>query len=199
MHWMQLLDEIRAQAQMGLNYGDGNAYDQARYTRLLELTAQAYAELCQIPPDIPLQRFQAELGHITPKVGVNGALFNSQGQILLVQRRDDSCWSLPAGWCDMNETPYQALEREWREELSLEISAGPIVEIFTRLPGDFGSPHTSYHLVMRCRLLAGTPQLQESELLDWGWFEPSAELDWHLDHQLFAETALKHWQRSPQT
>lgn len=195
MNWLQFLDEIRAQAQMGLNYGDGNAYDRARYQRLLELTAQAYAALAHMPSETILQRFQSELGHITPKVGVNGALFNSHGQILLVQRRDDGCWGLPAGWCDVNETPYQALEREWREELCLEIKAGPMVEVFTRLPGDFGVPHTSYHLVMLCHLRGGTPRIQESELLNWGWFVPQATIDWHMDHQIFAQTAWQQWKK----
>ncbi len=178
-------------AQLGLNYADGSAYDQARYRRLLELVSGVYAEVAELPAAVVLERFQRELGHITPKVGVSGVLLNAHHQVFLVRRRDDGCWSLPAGWCDMNETPYQALEREWREELGLTITAGPLIEVFTRLPGDFGSPHTSYHLVMGCQLLGGVVTLQTSELLDWGWFEPEAELDWHCDHLHFLHRALQ--------
>ncbi|PIQ26603.1 hypothetical protein COW36_01425 [bacterium (Candidatus Blackallbacteria) CG17_big_fil_post_rev_8_21_14_2_50_48_46] len=198
-NWLQVLDEIRALAQMGLNYADGSPYDRARYERLLELSARSYAELSELPTEIVMARFQKEVGHITPKVGVNGALFNASGQILLVKRRDDGCWSLPAGWCDMNESPYEALEREWREELGLTITAGSVLEIFTRKPGDYGSPHTSYLLLMACYLRGPLKvQLQEEELLDWGWFEIDSPLNWHLDHPEFARLAHQDWlKRTP--
>ena len=86
-------------------------------------------------------------------------------------------------------TPRQALERELREELNLTIASGPVLEIFTRLPGDYGSAHTSYHILLQADLLGGTPRCLPTEVLDWGWFGPEAELDWHLDHQHFADVA----------
>ena len=187
--WLKMLEEIRSIAQLGLHYASGDHYDQARYGRLLELASRAYADMAMLPAGTVLERFQGEVGHVTPKVGVNGAIFNAQNQLLLVRRRDDECWGLPAGWCDMNESPRQALARELKEELNLEISAGEVLEIFTRLPGDYGSPHTSYHLLLHARLIGGDPLCQPEEILDWGWFGPDTELNWHCDHQGFASYA----------
>lgn len=187
--WLMLLEELRTIAQQGLHYDTGDAYDRARYRRLLELAAGSYADVAQLPAQTLLSRFQQELGHITPKVGVDGAIFDDRHRLLLVLRRDDNCWGLPAGWCDVNESPRQALERELHEELNLEIEADTVIDIFTRLPGEYGSAHTSYHVLLQARLLGGTPRCQPEEVRDWGWFGPEAELNWHLDHQLFARKA----------
>lgn len=187
--WLEMLEELRAIGQQGLHYATGDAYDQARYQRLLALAAGAYADLAQLPAETLLARFQNELGHITPKVGVDGVIFNQAGEMLLVLRKDDGRWGLPAGWCDMNETPRQALERELREEMNLTIQAGRILDIFTRLPGQYSSPHTSYHVLIEAQLLGGTPRLQPEEVLDWGWFGPEADIQWHLDHGHFARYA----------
>lgn len=189
LNWLQMLEELRSMAQLGLHYATGDAYDQKRYARLLELSAQIYADAGHLPPATVLERFRSELGHITPKVGVDGAIFDAQDRLLLVLRKDDKCWGLPAGWCDMNESPRQALERELREELDLTIRAGRILDIFTRLPGDYGTPHTSYHVLIEAELLGGTPRCQPEEVLDWGWFGPDDQLQWHLDHQRFARFA----------
>lgn len=53
------------------------------------------------------------------------ALKNSQGEILIVQRPDTTYyagyWEFPGGKIDPNETPEQALCREIKEEINLEI------------------------------------------------------------------------------
>lgn len=181
-------------AQQGLHYQTGDAYDQERYTRLLELAAGSYAEQAALPMDEVLARFRAELGHITPKVGADAAIFNAHEQILLIRRSDDGRWGLPCGWCDVNESPRQALERELREELALDIKAGDVIEVFTRLPGDYGSPHTSYHLLFAAELTDTTQQPipHPAEVLEWGWFDVEAPLDWHRDHADFARCGLAH-------
>lgn len=186
---LALLEELRAIAQLGLHYDTGDAYDQARYRRLLELASGTYGELFQVEPDVVLKRFQSELGHITPKVGVDAAIFDADNRLLLVKRLDDGCWGLPAGWCDVNESPRQAIARELREELSLEIEARGVIDVFTRLPGEYDSPHTTYHLLFEARLISGTPRCQPEEVTDWGWFGPEAELEWHRDHQRSARRA----------
>jgi len=93
---LDLLDEMTAIAQLGINYSK-DPYDLGRYNRLLELAAGEYADFTSFPADSIRQRFTRELGYITPKIGVQGALFNAEGKILLEQRVDDALWGLPAG------------------------------------------------------------------------------------------------------
>lgn len=64
-----------------------------------------YGDTLELPPDEVRERFDAEFGHATPKVGVEAAVFDSTGRILLMRRTDDSTWCLPFGWTDPNESP----------------------------------------------------------------------------------------------
>nr|WP_279239884.1 NUDIX hydrolase N-terminal domain-containing protein [Scytonema sp. UIC 10036] len=91
-----MLEELRAIAQLGLNYSK-DIYDRERYERLLSIASAKYSALCSLPSLEIENRFRAELGYITPKVGVSAAILNEQGQLLLVQRTDDSTWCLPCG------------------------------------------------------------------------------------------------------
>lgn len=194
--WLKILEELRAMAQMGLHYDSGDHYDRERYQRLLEISAELYALHSGLSAEILQQRFSAEPGHITPKVGADAAIFAPDERLFLVQRQDDLCWGLPSGWCDLNETPRQTLVREIREELDLSAQVGTLVEVFSRLPGDFGQAHTSYHLVFLTTLAAfdtAEVHCQPEEIRDWGWFELESVANWHRDHRTFALRAREVW------
>lgn len=85
---LDLLDEIRSIAQLGLYYTK-DSYDIDRYNRLLNIATAKYAELTDLPSLEIKHRFSLELGYITPKLGVQGVLINEYGQILLEKRKDD--------------------------------------------------------------------------------------------------------------
>jgi 8-oxo-dGTP pyrophosphatase MutT (NUDIX family) len=188
---LKILEEIRAIAQLGLNYSN-NVYDQARYERLLNIATSEYASLSDLPPEVISDRFGAELGYITPKVGVSAAIFNSKGEIVLVRRTDDLAWCLPCGWAEVNETPQQSLIREVLEETGLEVEVKDLIRLGTRMPGDFGVPHTTYHLEFFCEVLAGT-FTESYETTDVGFYSVNIERNWHRDHQLEAIAALEFW------
>lgn len=120
---LKVFEEIRAIASTGLNHAR-NPYDKAHYERLLEIAAGEYSKYLDIEPLAVLSLFKKELGYITCKVGVNAAIFDDHGKILLEQRADDQCWGLPGGWVDVNEKPETAVVREIKEEASLNISVG---------------------------------------------------------------------------
>ena len=70
------------------------------------------------------------LAHTHFTVTAGAIIFNREGQILLLKHRfrAGSGWGLPGGFLEAGEQPIDALRRELREELSLEIQD---VEIFT--------------------------------------------------------------------
>lgn len=200
---LQFLESLRYIAQQGLHYATGDAHDQARYKQLLAMASEAYGIVLKAPAESIQQDLLNEQGHITPKVGVDGALFNPAGHIFLVKRKDDECWSLPCGWCDVNETPEQALAREFHEEVGWPVTVSELVNIFTRLPGEFHALHTSYHIVYLCELTTRViPELklEPSEIIEAGWFDLDSPLalPWHREHETLARAALKSWlQRQP--
>jgi len=188
---LDLLDEVRAIAQQGINHTK-DMYDLQRYQRLLELAAQHYAEHTQLPSNEVRLRFEKELGYITPKIGVQGAIFNDAGEILLEKRLDDSLWGILGGWVEVGETPEDAFKREVLEEANLVVGDLELIDFYTRLPGKHNQPHTSIHVLYFCKQVSGT--LKKSfESLDLRYCDHRAIHHWHKDHQGQAEKAHQHW------
>ena len=192
MNILGLLDELRAIAQLGLNYTQ-DPYDRERYQRLLQLASGQYSEISGLSEAQVQERFSKELGHVTPKVGVSAAIFNDEGQLLLVRRTDDGLLCLPCGWAEVGESPQESIQREVREETGLEVIAGDLSYMGSRKPGDFGLPHTSVHLQFVCQVVGGTIQ-DSHETQDVGYYDVQQLEQWHRDHQLEVSAALRYWQ-----
>lgn len=62
-------------------------------------------------------------------VGAVGVVFNDAGMVLLVEHifHPYSPWGLPGGWVERGEDPRDAVSRELREELELEVEVGSVV------------------------------------------------------------------------
>jgi len=187
-NYLDLLDELRAIAQLGINYSQ-NPFDLERYNKLLQMAADGYEEISGLPSAEIKERFAKELGYITPKIGVNGILFNDQGQLLLDHRNDDHLWGIPSGWVDVGESPEAAMKREFMEEASLVVEPLDIIKFYTRLPGEFNQPHTSVHILYYCKYIGG--DLKKShENLELCYRDHTTITDWHKDHQQQALDAV---------
>jgi len=186
-----LLDELRAIAQLGLNYSQ-DIYDRERYDRLLTLASKQYEQLLEIPADRVKERFQKELGYITPKVGVSASVFNQRGDQLLVRRTDDLSWCLPCGWAEIGETPQESLQREVLEETGLQVEVRNQIRLGSRMPGEFNLPHTTYHLQFHCVVVGGNFK-ESHETTDIGYYDIKKVKPWHLDHKIEATVARNYW------
>jgi 8-oxo-dGTP pyrophosphatase MutT (NUDIX family) len=189
-NYLDLLDQLRAIGQLGINYSK-DPYDLERYHRLMELACAEYAEFTGLGPAAIRERFSRELGYITPKLGVQGALFDAEGRLLLEQRKDDALWGLPSGWVEAGEGPESALVREFMEEAGLQVEPVKVIGFYTRLPGDYQQPHSSVHVLYLCRYLGGSLR-KSHESLDMVYADPAIIRDWHKDHRVQVQAALRY-------
>lgn len=188
---LTLLEELQSIARTGLNYST-DPYARAHYSRLLELAALYYGKTLELPSSAVRARLQGELGSITPKVGADAAIFDEQGRILLVERADDRCWGLPAGWVDPNEAPANTVRREAREELSLDVEPVALVDVMFRPASAEYGPHAVVSIVYLCEVRGGEIALSH-EVLDARFWTVEEVPVWHKDHLKFARAARAVW------
>jgi ADP-ribose pyrophosphatase YjhB (NUDIX family) len=188
---LTLLDELQSIARTGLNYSS-DPYARAHYTRLLELAAMYYGRALDLPAVEVRRRLQGEVGSITPKVGADAAIFDDEGRILLVERSDDQCWGLPAGWVEPNEAPWDTVRREAREEIGLDVEPVALVDVMFRPASAAYGPHAVVSVVYLCRILSGEITLSH-EVLGARYWAVDDVPHWHKDHLKFARAAHAVW------
>lgn len=70
-----------------------------------------------------MRRWSMRLTHTRFTVTAGAVIFNDQKQVLLLKHRfrAGSGWGLPGGFLELGEQPIDALRRELREEIGLEV------------------------------------------------------------------------------
>lgn len=131
---------------------------------------------------------------------VTAALLRKQNLVLITRRPADKphggMWELPGGKLDVNESPQQALQREMREELGIEVEVEAVFDVI-------------YHrynwgavliLVYECRWLTG--ELQHLEVDDHCWIHPQDHNRYEIlpaDRPLFERLTIQSQQDFHQT
>ena len=151
--WLKWAIEIQSIAQAGLAYVK-DEYDKERYERLRDIAA----EMLVLKSDLPLNKvkdlFCNETGYPTPKVDTRAAVFKDN-QILLVQEKNGT-WSLPGGWCDVDQSIGQNVVKETNEEAGLQVKPVKLIAVQDR--NLHNEPIYAYGIVkvfVLCELLGG--------------------------------------------
>lgn len=112
-----------------------------------------------------VRRWSMRLTHPRFTVTAGAIIFNDSRQILLLKHRfrSGSGWGLPGGFLEKGEQPLDALRRELREEIDLEVDD---VEIFTAR--SFNKPR-QVEVLFRCRA-SGTVKSRTMEVERAEWF-----------------------------
>ena len=119
--------EIQSIAQCGLAYCK-DPYDRERYMRLREISAEMVSERLSISAVRIRDVFLGESGYQTPKVDTRAAVFDGCGRILLAHEKNGT-WSLPGGWCDVDQSVFSNTEKEVAEETGLSVTAKRLIAV----------------------------------------------------------------------
>lgn len=131
------------------------------------------------------RRWSMRATHARFTVTAGAIVFNDSGQVLLLKHRfrAGSGWGLPGGFLEAGEQPLEALRRELREEIGMEIKD---VEVFAAR--SFRKPQ-QVEVLFRCRA-NGSPQPRNMEVELAEWFSlNSLPEGLPNDQRLFVERA----------
>lgn len=121
--------ELQSLAQAGLFYSK-DVYEKERYQRIREIAVEMMAERTGFPVDKVTHLFCNDIGYQTPKVDTRAAIFQ-EGKILLVHESDGS-WSVPGGWCDLEQSPMENTIKEVKEEAGLDVTVCSVISVQDR-------------------------------------------------------------------
>jgi 8-oxo-dGTP diphosphatase len=113
--------------------------------------------------------------------GAYGVIFDEQARVLFCHRTDCDFWNLPGGGVESGEAPWQAVVREVREEVGLEV----VVERLAGLYSWTALDEVIYSFV--CRVAGGALITSSDETDDTRYFALDA---------LPANTFLEHIARA---
>ena len=152
--WTEFAIRIQSLAQAGLAYCK-NEYDIERYEELRKIAAEMIA--CE--NDLPIEKVQAffcnETGYQIPKIDTRAAIFKD-GKILLVHENNGT-WSLPGGWCDVDQSVASNTIKEIKEETGLEAAAEKLIAVQDwRKHNRCNLPYGVIKIFVLCNVLGGS-------------------------------------------
>lgn len=134
-----IADEMRGMASVG-NFFAENVYEAERAHRIMELAAEIAAlaesdDAAGAVPDAVREEVHALFEHepwmrVSPAVGVDAAVFNARGEILLIQRRDNAHWAMPGGLSEIGMTYAETAVKELWEEAGMRGHAVRLLGMF---------------------------------------------------------------------
>jgi len=114
-----------------------------------------------------LRRWTVRLSHPRFAVTASAVITDSRGRVLLLKHRfrPGTGWGMPGGFMEAGEQPEEALRRELREEIGLEVDK---LRLFTTRA--FREPK-QVEIVFRARAI-GDPDQLSFEIQKAAWFSP---------------------------
>jgi ADP-ribose pyrophosphatase YjhB (NUDIX family) len=159
---------VQATAQTGLAF-TRDPYDRERYEALRTLATRMLAARTDGAADGYAALFAGETGYATPKIDVRGAVFDTEGCILMVREvQDHDRWTLPGGWADVSQTPAESVAREVFEETGYTCRVVKLAAVWDRATQGHANPglFSIVKLFFLCEVSGGAAEtsLETSEV-----------------------------------
>jgi mutator protein MutT len=129
-----------------------------------------------------LARLRECVGH-EPLLGLSAAacIRDEEGHILLLRRSDgDNLWGFPGGGVELGERAADAVVREVREEIGLEVEPVALVGVYSSPEYTFAYPNGDQvqpvTIFFECRIVRGELRPDMQEIIGARYFGPEDEL-----------------------
>lgn len=159
----QVADQVRTIARNGLAYGT-NPYDIDRYERLLKVAAELLSMVATQPLEEIERVFVTDIGLHTPLTGVDAAIFDEAGRVLLIQRADNRMWAMPGGAAEVGDSPAENAAREVWEETGYRVEITHMLGIFDNSRYLDSMKRHGYLLLFSGKVVGGEATLSNESL-----------------------------------
>lgn len=130
--WLLWVQKLQAIAQSGLAFSQ-DPYDRERYDQLRKLAATIASQHTEARFEHIESLFYQPSGYATPRIEVRGAVFNGQGQLLMVREvADQHRWTLPGGWLDVGLSPAEGIRSEILQESGYQARITKLAAVWDR-------------------------------------------------------------------
>jgi ADP-ribose pyrophosphatase YjhB (NUDIX family) len=169
-----IADEMRGMATLADHFAE-SIYVKERAHKMMKLAAKiatlADGELSA--DDVERIFDKRPWLRVSPAIGVDAAVFNAKGEILLIQRADNQTWAMPGGIAEIGRTLAETCLHELWEEAGLK---GRVVRPLGIFDGRHWGSRSPVHLInmvfqVECTDLNPVPG---SEALDARFFAHNA-------------------------
>lgn len=115
-----------------------DVYDQERLVEMQGILQDLVKTYSTDLTESEIQRyFSSDVGYVTPKVDIRAVVFNTQGQLLLVQEKKDKTWALPGGWADVGYSPGEIAQKETFEEAGLAVVPKQLLKVVDKAKHEY--------------------------------------------------------------
>jgi len=101
---------------------------------------------------------------------------NEQGDVLLIRRKDNERWGLPAGSIELGESVFDCLKREVKEETGLDVISATPIAIYSEprfaFTSAFGQGYQMFAVVFWVDEWSGAVVKNTDETVDARFFSP---------------------------
>lgn len=185
--WLNWAVKLQAIAQAGLTYGK-DVYDRERYEQIREIAAEMISHQSDISKEKVTTLFCNETGYQTPKLDTRAAVFKD-GKILLVHEKNGT-WSLPGGWCDVDQSVADNVIKETKEEAGLDVAVDKVIAVQDwRRHNACNLPYGIIKIFVLCRVLGGS-FCENTETTETGYFGREEMPEQLADEKTTAEQIL---------
>jgi ADP-ribose pyrophosphatase YjhB (NUDIX family) len=149
----QFIIKVAAISKIGLLFSK-DPYAIENYNELQILSKQLIEDLGKFKIDGP-NYFSRDI-YPTPNVSVRALIFNEHKQLLLVKEASLGTWSLPGGWCDLFETPSEAIIKEVIQEAGIHIKVERLLGISDRIKYKTNKKWSEYAVMFLATIIEDT-------------------------------------------
>lgn len=163
----QFIIKVQAISKIGLLFSK-DPYAIENYEELQTLSKQLIEDYGNLKISGP--NFFARDIYPTPNISVRAIILNSKSELLLVKEASTRTWSLPGGWCDLFETPSEAIIKEVIQEAGIRMKVSKLLGITDRTKYKSNKNWSEYALMFQGEILEDTKSFGH-EVLEVGFFD----------------------------